>query len=681
MPDVVIVEAVRTPVGRRGGGLSTMHPADLLATVQHEVIQRAGIDPAEVGQVVGGCVSQVGEQAFNITRTAWLTAGLPLSVAATTVDSQCGSSQQATNFATSLVGAGVVDAAIACGVEVMSRVPLGASGRASIVTKVDDEQKITRLGVPTPKSYFGQYEMTSQFEGAERIADKWGITRADCDEFGLRSQTRAAQAWAEGRFDTQLIPVDAPDLDDEGKPTGTTHRVERDEGPRESTLEGLAALKPVARPEGVHTAGSSSQISDGAAAVLIMTREKADALGLRPRARIVDTCLVGVDPVLMLTGPIDATQHLLARTGMKLDDIDLTEINEAFASVALAWERELGADPERTNPNGGAVALGHPLGGTGAILMTKALHELERRDAHQRAHHDVLRRRPRDRHHHRAPVALVLAAPVRRQQTSSLERRCAPFALTLLVVAVRMHGRHAASRRRSRDGRGRPSTATRSTSASTDGASESACSASTRPRRSTRPSPSSASGPRRPPASLQLLPAGTTVALDPRRRGARRLRAAPRLRPPRRCVRQPAPRRGGLRRNARHQAQLDARPAAVRGCSHRTGAAARPVGCVRQVASPPVTTLAERLGYGSDARLLIINCDDLGACHAANVGTYEALREGIATSASLMVPCPWAREAAVAVPGRGRRRAPHAQRGVRPLPLGTDHTSAVAARR
>jgi acetyl-CoA C-acetyltransferase len=369
MSDVVIVEAVRTPVGRRGGGLSTMHPADLLATVQREVIERSGIDPAEVGQVVGGCVSQVGEQAFNVTRTAWLTAGLPLSAAATTVDSQCGSSQQATNFATSLVGAGVVDVAVACGVEVMSRVPLGASGRKEL-----------QLGRPTPKSYFGQYEMTSQFEGAERIADKWGITRADCDEFGLRSQTNAARAWAEGRFDTQLLPVDAPDLDDEGKPTGTTHRVERDEGPRESTLEGLAALKPVARPDGVHTAGSSSQISDGAAAVLLMTREKAGALGLRPRARIVDTCLVGVDPVLMLTGPIDATQHLLSRTGMSLGDIDLTEINEAFASVVLAWERELGADPDRTNPNGGAVALGHPLGGTGAILMTKALHELERRD-------------------------------------------------------------------------------------------------------------------------------------------------------------------------------------------------------------------------------------------------------------------------------------------------------------
>jgi acetyl-CoA C-acetyltransferase len=367
--DVVIVEAVRTPVGRRGGGLSTMHPADLLAAAQRAVIERSGIDPAEVGQVVGGCVSQVGEQAFNVTRTAWLTAGLPLSVAATTVDSQCGSSQQATNFATSLVGSGVVDAAVACGVEVMSRVPLGSSGRKEL-----------ELGRPTPRSYFPQYEMTSQFEGAERIADKWGITRQDGDDFGLLSQQRAARAWDEGRFDTQLIEIDAPDLDDEGKPTGTTHRVARDEGLRETSREALAGLKPVARPDGVHTAGSSSQISDGAAAVLMMTAGRAAELGLRPRARIVDTCLVGVDPVLMLTGPIDATQHLMARTGRTLADVDVIEINEAFASVVLAWQRELDADLERTNPNGGAIALGHPLGGTGAILMTKALHELERTD-------------------------------------------------------------------------------------------------------------------------------------------------------------------------------------------------------------------------------------------------------------------------------------------------------------
>jgi acetyl-CoA C-acetyltransferase len=220
--------------------------------------------------------------------------------------------------------------------------------------------------------------MTSQFEGAERIADKWGITRADTDAFGLASQERAARAWEEGRFDGQWVPVDAPDVDDEGNPTGTTHTVARDEGIRESSLEKLATLKPVGREDGVHTAGNSSQISDGAAAVLIMTEDKASALGLTPRARIVDTCLVGVDPVLMLTGPIDATQRLLDRSGLSIDDIDTFEINEAFASVVLAWAKETGADLDRTNPNGGAIALGHPLGATGAFLMTKALNELER---------------------------------------------------------------------------------------------------------------------------------------------------------------------------------------------------------------------------------------------------------------------------------------------------------------
>lgn len=369
MSEVVIVEAVRSPIGRRGGGLSTMHSADLLAAVLAELIDRSGIDPAEVGQVVGGCVSQVGMQAFNIARTAWLTAGLPISAPATTVDSQCGSSQQATNLATSLVGSGVVDVAVACGVEIMSRVPMGSS----LARGLD-------LGKAVPKSYFERYEFTSQFEGAERIADKWGITRQDCDELGVRSQQLAAQAWAEDRFATQIVPIDAPDLDEEGKPTGTTHRVERDEGLRETTLEGIAALKPVARENGVHTAASSSQISDGAGAVLLMTRQKADALGLEPMARVVDTCLVGVDPVLMLTGPIDATHHLLKRNGMQMSDIDLVEINEAFASVVLSWERELHPDMDTVNPNGGAIALGHPLGGTGAILMTKAVHELQRAD-------------------------------------------------------------------------------------------------------------------------------------------------------------------------------------------------------------------------------------------------------------------------------------------------------------
>jgi acetyl-CoA C-acetyltransferase len=311
----------------------------------------------------------VGEQSFNITRTAWLSAGLPLSAAATTVDTQCGSSQQATNLATSLVSAGVVDVAVACGVELMSRVPIGSNS-----------SKKLGLGVPIPKSYFGQYEFTSQFEGAERIADKWGITRDDADRFGLLSQQRAARAWDEDRFAGSYVTVDAPDLAEDGKPTGTTHRVARDEGMRETTLEGLAGLKPVAREDGVHTAGSSSQISDGAAAVLLMTEEKAAALGLTPKARVVDTCLVGVDPVLMLTGPIDATHRLLERSGLTLDAMDTVEINEAFASVVLAWAKELRPDMEKVNPNGGAIALGHPLGGTGVTLMTKALHELIRTD-------------------------------------------------------------------------------------------------------------------------------------------------------------------------------------------------------------------------------------------------------------------------------------------------------------
>jgi acetyl-CoA C-acetyltransferase len=366
--DVVIVEAVRSPLGRRNGGLSTVHPADLLGTVQLAALERCGIDPMDVGQVVGGCVSQVGEQTFNIARTAWLSAGLPLEVAATTVDAQCGSSQQATNMATTLVKAGVVDVALSCGIESMSRIPLGAAA-------VKGE-----LGRPTPKTYFPRYEPTSQFEGAERIAEKWGITRADTDRFGLESQQRAQRAWNEGRFEREVVPIDAPDVDADGKPTGTTHHVARDEGLRETSLDALAKLKPVARENGVHTAGSSSQITDGAAAVLLTTAAKARDLGLRPRARVVDQCLVGVDPVLMLTGPIDATRRLLDRTGMTMSDIDVTEINEAFASVVLAWERELKPDMERVNPNGGAIALGHPVGATGARLVTTALHELERID-------------------------------------------------------------------------------------------------------------------------------------------------------------------------------------------------------------------------------------------------------------------------------------------------------------
>ncbi len=342
-----------------------MHPAMLLGAIQSATLERARVDPHEVDQVVGGCVTGVGEQTFNIARTAWLTAGLPQAVPATTVDSQCGSSQQATNLAASLIASGAVDVALACGVESMSRVPLGAAVSPG-------------PGRPLPKAYFDLYDYTTQFEGAERIADKWGISRADADAFGLRSQELACRAWAEGRFDAEVVPLDAPEVGEDGKPTGTSHRVERDEGLRETSLEKLATLKPVAREDGVHTAGTSSQISDGAAAVLLMSAPKASALGLRARARITHQCLVGVDPVLMLTGPIDATSVLLDRSGMKIDDVDLVEINEAFASVVLAWEREVHPDMDRVNPNGGAIAIGHPVGCTGARLVTTALHELER---------------------------------------------------------------------------------------------------------------------------------------------------------------------------------------------------------------------------------------------------------------------------------------------------------------
>ena len=369
MRDVVIVEAVRTPVGRRGGGLSTSHSGDVLGTGQKALFDRTGVDPGEIGHGVGGCVGQVGMQTMNVTRTAWLTAGLPIEVPATTVDAQCGSSQQATNLAYALVASGTVDASVGCGVELMSRVGFGAT-----IPKEPDS------GAPVNRNYFAHFEMTSQFEGSERIADHWEITREECDTFGKLSQDRAARAWTEDRFATQIVPVDAPVLDEAGKPTGETHRVDRDEGLRETTLEALAGLKPSGRENGVHTAGSSSQISDGAGAVLMMTAEKAKELGVEPLARIVDSCLVGSDPEFMLTGPIFATRKLLEENSMSISDIDVVEINEAFASVVLAWEKEVHPDMERVNPNGGAIALGHPLGGTGAILTTKAVHELQRTD-------------------------------------------------------------------------------------------------------------------------------------------------------------------------------------------------------------------------------------------------------------------------------------------------------------
>jgi acetyl-CoA C-acetyltransferase len=368
MPEVVIVDAVRSPFGKRGGGLSTTHSVELLGSVLGALLERTGVDPSTVGQVVGGCVGQVGMQAMNVTRNAWLTEGLPLTVAATTVDAQCGSSQQASNLAYALVAAGVVDVAIGCGVELMSRVPMG-----STVPKDGP-------GKPVTRKYWAHHEYTSQFEGAERIADAWGIGRAECDAFGKQSQDRAARAQREDRYATQLVPIEAPVLDADGKPSGETVTVRRDEGVRETTLEGLAGLKPTGRPDGVHTAGTSSQISDGASAVLLMTADRAAAEGLTPLATIVDTCLVGSDPALMLTGPIPATQKLLDDNKLTIGDIDVVEINEAFASVVLAWKRDIEPDMETVNPNGGAIALGHPLGATGSALLAKAAHELVRID-------------------------------------------------------------------------------------------------------------------------------------------------------------------------------------------------------------------------------------------------------------------------------------------------------------
>jgi acetyl-CoA C-acetyltransferase len=362
MQEVVILSAVRSPIGRRKGGLSGLHPADLLGALQRAAVERAKIDPVQVGQIVGGCVSQVGEQSFNVARTAWLAQGLPLEVPATTIDSQCGSSQQATTLAAGMIGAGIEDIVLACGVEMMTRVPLGSNMAGAS---------------PLPRSYRDHFAFASQFQGAEMIAKEYGITREDTDRFGLRSQQHAIQAWKEGRFEREVQPIEAPVLDEDGKPTGEMRTVSRDEGLRETSLEKLAQLKPV-EPGGVHTAGTSSQVSDGAAAVLLASPARAKALGVRPRARIVATTLVGVDPVTMLKGPIPSTRKVLGQTGLSMRDMDVSEVNEAFASVVLAWEKELKPNPERVNPNGGAIALGHPTGCTGARLITTALHELER---------------------------------------------------------------------------------------------------------------------------------------------------------------------------------------------------------------------------------------------------------------------------------------------------------------
>ncbi len=367
MSNPVIVEAVRTPIGKRNGWLSGLSAPELLGAAQVEVVKRAGIDPSIVEQVVGGCVTQAGEQGFNVTRMAWLHEGLPYEVAATTVDCQCGSSQQANHFMNNLIGVGAIEVGIACGVEAMSRVPLGANVGRGIGHAIPDD-------LP--------WDLPDQFHAAERIAEKYGITRADVDWLGLSSQEKAATAVADGRFGREIVRVEAPVVGEEGPRgdhSGERVVVAKDQGPRETTAEGLAGLKPVLA-EGMHTAGNSSQISDGAAAILWMSEDRARAEGLKPRARIVAQVLVGSDPYYHLDGPIAATSRVLDKAGMAMGDIDLFEVNEAFASVVMSWAKVHDADLDKVNVNGGAIALGHPVGATGSRLITTALHELERRD-------------------------------------------------------------------------------------------------------------------------------------------------------------------------------------------------------------------------------------------------------------------------------------------------------------
>ncbi len=370
MPEAVIVEALRTPIGRGKmgkGDLSGLHAAQLLGKVQRGLIDKAGIEPGDVDQVIGGCVTQAGEQSNNIARHAWLSISPDdYSTAGTTIDVQCGSGQQANNLVSALVKTGSIDIGIACGVELMSHVGLGMN-------------VMNGPGFFLPED-FPWEEPMSQFIGVELIAEKFGITRDETDALGLRSQTLAKQAWDEGRFDQEILPVEAPVLGDDGTPTGEMKQVSRDQGLRDTTLEGLAALKPV-QEGGVHTAGTSSQVSDGAAGLLYMTAERAKELGLRPRARIVHEVVTGCDPSTLLEGPIDATHKILKRSGVSLTDIDLFECNEAFAGVMLAWLKSFPQiDADKVNVNGGAIALGHPVGCTGSRLLVTALHELERQD-------------------------------------------------------------------------------------------------------------------------------------------------------------------------------------------------------------------------------------------------------------------------------------------------------------
>ena len=366
MGDPVIVDAVRTPIGKRNGWLSGLHAAELLGLAQAGLLDRAGVDPALVEQVIGGCVMQVGEQGNNVTRTAWLHAGLPWQTGATTIDCQCGSAQQATQLIAGLIAAGAIDVGVACGIESMSHVPLGAN-------------VVAEAGPRRPESW--DIDMPNQFEAAERIATRRGISRSDVDAFGLRSQQNAKRAWDEGRFSREVLTVSAPERSRDGELTGETLTVDRDQGLRETTAESLGGLTPVMEG-GIHTAGTSSQISDGAAAVLIMDSVRARELGLTPRARLKTQALVGAEPYFHLDGPVQATARVLERSGMSMSDIDVVEINEAFASVVLSWAAVHNPDMDKVNVNGGAIALGHPVGSTGARLITTALHELERSDQH-----------------------------------------------------------------------------------------------------------------------------------------------------------------------------------------------------------------------------------------------------------------------------------------------------------
>jgi acetyl-CoA acyltransferase len=372
MATAVIVDAVRTAGGKRNGKLSGWHPADLAGEVLKQLVERNQLDPALIDDVIMGCVMQVGNQGLNIGRNAVLAAGFPESVPATSVDRQCGSSQQAAHFAAQAVIAGAADVVVAAGVEVMSQVPMGAS--------IGDGKFGFPFGPRVNLRYADVGGLVPQGISAELIADKWGLSRDDLDAFAAESQRRAAQATAEGRFDHEIVAVRSIHRDkDSGAVTESDELVTADEGIREgTTVETLANLKPAFKPDGKVTAGNSSQITDGASAALIMSEERASALGLRPRARFHTFALAGVDPVTMLTGPIPATHKVLERSGLSIDDIDLFEVNEAFASVVLAWQLETGGDLAKTNVNGGAIALGHPLGCSGTKLLATLLNELER---------------------------------------------------------------------------------------------------------------------------------------------------------------------------------------------------------------------------------------------------------------------------------------------------------------